>query len=585
MVIMEVVPQALARLGWVDTWFDRLWVRVARLFPKAVRMAAVSAVLLATVPANSQMATFDSFNLQEMLYEYSASGIRERIAQLWKESKDEARWVTDLVETYRAIKMARASYESLATFDLSQNVNVVDLLPQIDLPAGEYFGAGDTPWQDSNGNDHYVSLRFKLNPVGGISQTLDFSTLSKFQPKLRVNVDQLAQQLANLDFDALQMVQYRGPNGEMKGTPINVGKSVAERLGLWDNLLKGVNDWVGQKVKEQDTYNALQDQIALDARNFDLAAQDLKARADKEDAALQARLAGKDVPADLPSTYAMVYSPRIQLARQILAAQEASNKQQLDTLWSQLTAIKKMEEKRQAAVQGDAQVTEVLAQAAKIQQDMQTGFVKILDKYKVQRQDQGEKVGGGLLPSVSLTSADLENMKLPPQARDEVNRMMAAGMQALQVLQLKLQGQKYMADHLGTIDGVSKDLTDATNQLATAFQTRSSTELQNLNNTLKNLDRVRLDLWNAQEAQNRADDAARAQQVWNNFSDANQKYFGYMLTNKPMSAASLVENLVKNYMSLVKTFTTGRSLGDVMGPNSNSAQNDFQKEADLYNSF
>lgn len=581
-LISDFLSQVIARMGpsWIDTRAERAFWKTVRVFARRRRPLVLLGLLAVPQVASTQMAVVDGFNLKNNVYQFTAQGIRDRVAQLWKEGQDQARWVTDLVESYRAVKMARASYESLATFDLSQNVNVVDLVPQIDLPAGEYFGADDAPHQDANGNDHYVSLRFKLNPVGGISQTLNFSTLSKFQPKLRINVDQLSQQLANLDFDALQMVQYRGPNGEMRGTPINVGKSVAARFGLWDKVLGEANDWAGQAVKEQQTYQDLQQQQAYEAQYFTSNLLDLKTRADKEDADLRARLQGKDVTADIPSTYDQVYSPRVQLARQMLAAQQMAEKLELKQYWDKITNLKRTEEKRQAAVQGDAQVTEVLAQAAKIQQDMQTGFIKILDKYKVQRQDQGEKVGG-----LTLSTDDLQNMKLPPQARDEVNRMMAAGTQALQVLQLKLQGQKYMADHLATIDGVTKDLTDATNELATAYQNSSDSAVANLQSTLASLDKQRLANYDALQNQIRADAAARAAAASESLANANQKFFGYMLTKKPISGAALAENLVKAYVDLFRTFTTGRSLGDVMGPRFTGARSDYQAEQDLYNSF
>jgi hypothetical protein len=245
-----------------------------------------------------------------------------------------------------------------------------------------------------------------------------------------------------------------------------------------------------------------------------------------------------------------------------------------------LSGLKKTEEKRQAAVQGDAQVTEILAEAAKLQQSMLTGIDQILDKYKVKRKDSGEKVFG-----VSLKSTDLEDMKLPPPAQEEINRLMAATSQSLSVLQIKLQGQKYMAEHLATIDGVTKELSEATDALGKAYQNRASTELATLANTMKTLEKARLDQWQAREDHNRQDSAAHAQQVWDTFNDANQRYFKYMLTNKPMSAGALVENLVKSYFTLVKTFTGGRSLGDVMGPRYDKAKSSFQEERNLYDSF
>lgn len=588
----ETMLQIQARLGWIDTRPERAFWAMVR-FLRLNRKPALALILVVTsqaqspaptpVPAGTPVA--DSMNLANNIYQFSAQGIRDRIAQLWKESQDQARWVTDLVQSYRNIRMAKSAYESIATFDLAQNVNLIDLIPQIDLAEGQYFGGEENGFSERGGNSQYVSLRFKLNPSGGIAKTLNFSNLAKFRPKLRVDVDQLASQLANLDFDAVQMIQYRGPNGEPKGTPINVGRAVSARLALWDDILKSANDYLGQRQREQDSYSALQEQIARENQAFQLTVRGLQDRADKEDNELRMRLAGKSVPPDLPATYDMIYSPRVQLARGILAADQVRYKENLSALWGRLTAIKQTEERRQAAVQGDAQVTEILAEAARVQQAMQTAFDQILQKYKVKRNDPGEKIGGGLLPSLTLSSKDLADMKLPPPAQQEVERLMSATSQSLQVLQIKLQGQKYMAEHMQTINGVTKDLSDATNALSSAFSNRASAELTNLARNMKALDDQRLEQWRLREEQNRQDSAQNAQKIWEAFSDANQRYFKYMMTNKPVSAGALVENLGKSYFQLVKTFTGGRSLGDVMGARFNTGKVDFQKEMELYNSF
>jgi hypothetical protein len=58
---------------------------------------------------------------------------------------------------------------------------------------------------------------------------------------------------------------------------------------------------------------------------FDRAARDLQDQAQKADDDLKKRLAGKDVPPDMPATYDMIYSPRVQLARRILAADQAGS--------------------------------------------------------------------------------------------------------------------------------------------------------------------------------------------------------------------------------------------------------------------
>lgn len=588
----ETMLQIQARLGWIDTKPERAFWAVVR-FLRGNRKTALALALAVTsqaqapapTPVPSGTPVADSMNLANNIYQFSAQGIRERIGQLWMDSQAQARWITDLVQSYRALRMAKSAYESLATFDLAQNVNLIDLIPQIDLVEGKYFGGEENGFSEHDGNSQYVSLRFKMNPSGGIAKTLDFSNLSKFRPKLRVNVDQLASQLANLDFDAIQMIQYRGPSGELKGSPIVVANAVSARLALWDNILKSANDYLGQRQHERDSYDALQEQIARENQSFQLMVRGLQDRAEKEDNELRMRLAGKAVPPDLPATFDMIYSPRVQLARSILAADQVRYKQNLSDLWARLTAIKQTEERRQAAVQGDAQVTEILAEAARVQQAMLTGFEEILKKYKVKRKDAGEKVGGGLLPMVSLSSKDMEEMKLPPPAQQEVERLMAATAQSLQVLQIKLQGQKYMADHMQTINGVTKDLSDATNALTSAFSNRASSELTNLARSMKALDDQRLEQWRLREEQNRQESAQNAQKIWDAFSDANQRYFKFMMTNKPVSAGALVENLAKNYFQLVKTFTGGRSLGDVMGPRFNTGKVDFQKEMDLYNSF
>ena len=587
-MISDFLSQASARLGpaLFDTSAERLFWQAAKSLAKHRRPLVLLGLLTIPQMGDATLPVLDYASLQNAVQQYSAQGIRDRTAQLWKESKDEARWVTDLVESYRTIKIARASYESLATFDLAQNVSVIDLVPEVDLPAGQYFGSDPlNPTTDANGNVHYVSLRFKTNPVGGISNTLDYSTIAKFHPKLRINVDQLANQLANLDFDALQMVQYRGPNGELIDKPINVGQTVATRLAWWDKTLRDANDWVGQKLREDQTLNDLKTQQVLDAAAYQEQANRLKAQADKADADLRARLQGQAVAADIPSTYDQIYAPGVQLQRQLLAAQQAEERAGLKSLWDRLSAIKATEERRQAAVQSDAQVTEILAQEAQIQQNLQIGYKKILDKYKVQRQDPGESAGGGLLTLVNLSSTDLQNMKLPPPAREELERLMKATADATQVLMLKLNAQKQQAENLSTINGVTKDLAEMTQAMTDARWAGAASSLTSLQRTLQQLDDQRIANNAALQGQLDQEAAAQNAAILQNFSDANNRFFGYMLTKKPISGAAFMEGLLKTYGDLLKTFVGGRSLADVMGPKFAGAKNDWQAEQNLYSTF
>lgn len=584
---MDLIIQALLRLDYriFDMWGFRALFTASRTLrrPKAaLALLTCSTMLIAQAPATpapSGQPVYDNALVQTTIYNFSAQGIRDRIAQLWKENQDNARWVTDIISAYRSVKMARSAFESLATFDLAQNVNVIDLLPQIDLVPGNYFGGPEDGFETNGSESKWVSLRFKMNPSGGIARTLNLSTLPKFKPKLRISVDQLASQLANLDFDAIQMVQYRDPNGNV-GEPIDVGKAVAARLALWDELLKSVNDWVGHQRKEEQALQALRTQQAAENQRFYRLSSELRQQADKEDAALRARVNGGNI--DLPSTYDQVISPRVALAQATLQAQQAMNARELQVLSDQIRNLKKAEEKRQAAVQTDAQVTEVLAQVAAVQQAMQKNFKQILDKYKVKRQDNGEKAGGGLLPLINLSSKDLDQMKLPQPAREEIDRMMAAGSQALNALAIKLQGQKMMAENMATIDGISKDLAEATNRIGDGVWASASVELRQLNDTIAKLDKTLADSWNTREDNIRQEANTRLTNATADFTAANKRYFDYLLTKKSLSAAGLVETLLQSYGKFFRTMINGRSIGDVMGPKFASKANEYQAEMDLY---
>ncbi len=160
--------------------------------------------------------------------------------------------------------------------------------------------------------------------------------------------------------------------------------------------------------------------------------------------------------------------------------------------------------------------------------------------------------------------------------------MMAAGSQALGALQIKLQSQKFMADNLATIDGVSKELADSTNELGNMLKFRSGTELATLRDTLDRLDQAALENWKARETQNRLDAQAKADNWFNTFSDANKKYFNFIMTKKSASAANLTENLLKSYGQFLRTLTGGQSVADVMGPRYSTSASDYKAEQDLY---
>lgn len=238
----------------------------------------VALVLASGVVSPSQMAVVDAAHIQTSKLLAELKKQEDQLSQLWKEGKDNGRFLTDLLQVYRTIKLAKSQYEAVANFNLMSNINVVDILPIVPLPDGFIYGDSEQPAQtfrytDENGQEQEgkversLALRF-TSKQGGAAST--FQDWGKFKPNLKIDLSQIANQLSNIDFDAAEMTQFVDGTGHPLASAYRA-LGPTERLGkitsFYNGMLTELQNWkftfqqekAAQAMLDHDSQAMLQD--------------------------------------------------------------------------------------------------------------------------------------------------------------------------------------------------------------------------------------------------------------------------------------------------------------------------------------
>lgn len=254
-----------------------------------------------------------------------------------------ARWTRDVLDAYRMIKLTKSAYQAVANFNLAANINVVDLMPMINLPNEGLFGADDpngpqnTSQTLSNGNKLNSSLALRFTSTqGGFAST--FSNWGKFKPNLKINLSQIASQLSNIDFDAAEVTQLTAPDGHPIAQTYKV-LDPAERLGkitsVYNNVVTETLNWTGYFEKKREAQDSLNAQLGSIVNNYNNELQYRRNLLRKEETLEQSLQQAEDDAfsfSDLNPSSAQSNSEKWAFRRQRFEKEAAANQAALNTL-------------------------------------------------------------------------------------------------------------------------------------------------------------------------------------------------------------------------------------------------------------
>lgn len=420
--ILEHLEMVERRLGISTAWLGRPVLVTARTLRK--RAVVVFSIFLASgVVSPSQMAVLDAANLQTNKLLAELRKQEDHIRDLWKEGKDNARFLTDLLQVYRTIKLAKSQYEAIANFNLMSNVNVVDILPIVPLSNGFMYGDQDnTPPQtytyiDENGNqrrgtaEKSLALRFTYKQ-GGFAST--FQDWSKFKPNLKIDLSQIANQLANIDFDAAEMTQFVDATGHPLAEAYRA-LGPAERMGkitsFYNGMLATVQNWQYTIQQERDAKAAMnQDAMAVFA-SFETSTDLLRRQMQQEEErqrterkleydSLGLEPPATDTSAEFWANKRKIFERGTSRRRAFLDGMVADRKLRLDQMFKAFKTLKAAHSGTQTAMESLRVIESAQAEQSAAEQTFQKSRQQLLKDYAL------EFKGGNFEDTASLQMND-----------------------------------------------------------------------------------------------------------------------------------------------------------------------------------
>lgn len=562
---------------------DPAWAASYVAYPTQAAQDAAAAGVGQFAPTGTPVKDVAAFN--QRAQQFLSKSVSDRLRDLWKQTNDTATWLTDVVQTYRTIKMAKAQYDALASLNLMGNIQIVDFLPEMQLQPGYFFGSpadgfSNATTADGGSKQTYLALRFRERQGGAAAV---FQNWPKFQPNLSINPQQLAQQLANLDFDAVQLVQYKDTQGNPIGKAIEAGNpaEASSRIAAyWDNLLQQANDWVTYQSTVQSLMDSQQIQMALNQQAYLQRVQDLQNKINQADQAGRTVL-GIPVTTGTKSNWDAHYAPRVQLGALIMQGQEQINQTTIKQLSQKLQDIKQSNEVSQSSVTYFREAGAIQAQTQKILQTQLDTWNEILDRYKIARTDPGEKISNSVVGTIGLMSTDLANMKIPPQAEAELTRLMTRTVAAMQMQQMRLEALKENTRRVEAMDKAGNEVFQAQQKLITDARAATDSALDSAAMQAEAAVNDLQTFLDGQAAIRRADDAAAVKNLMNQLNQANSQFFTTF--GNRFSAMEMFTTIANTYKGFLGAFFGHRSLGDVMGNQTgNLASTNLAQEWAMY---
>jgi hypothetical protein len=465
-------------------------------------------------------------------------------------------------------------YQSLATFDLAQNLNIIDVLPTVPLQEGFVFGGPSNGFgavASASGNGEATlsmpALQFQSRKGGALST---FSDWGQFKPNLNINPQNLEEQLANIDFDCVQMTQRVDAQGNVIAEAIKTGDPQAaygKVFGWFNSLMQSINNWSEQGLEQQQATAALNQRILQDTANFEHNVRNLQNACDQQDQISSQMWSGLGIskPASVDSTYNICYAPNISNLQKLMDSRAAIEQQELTLRYQELTARKTNNADVQVAGTNFAEMVRIETENQKIMDSAQAVWAALYGKYKTLRTDPGEKDGNSIIGMLSLTSVDLEDMKIPPAGIQEFERLQRDVANQLAANQVKLNALNVKTDRIKLADqSISKhvqeqqDMLDAYKRMQDDYIGQDALNASMVNESY--IENVA-----ATEAQQRADDEKAAMKLSQNIQNANDKFFTFFNSTQRSAALNILPTLINDYFSIVKAFFGGQSLSDVMG--------------------
>jgi hypothetical protein len=517
------------------------------------------------------MPTFDWANWVQNASIAEKNDLKADFRAVAAENKEQLRWLSDMVQIYRNVKLARGIYESVATFDLAANVNIVDLVPDIPLPEGYLFGGPSSGFSSEQskdgGKDRFPSLRLTQR-TGGASAT--FTNWPKFAPKLKINASDLAHQLANLDFDLSATVQYKDASG------LPLGAAIAERdpklragklIAFYQDALEKLNNWPAQKIAQRDAVAQAQAEAAARAQWLDREQQQVNAYYDTERERTYKSL-GLITDMDLRVT---PYIEALKKANEVALAQRESA---INARYDQITGLKTVRDQRQALATSEIEIANLLGEMAAIQTKESEQIQAVIKRYGV----TATMPVSGPIGSLDFTKDAIS--KLSPQGQGEVQRLQRANANALALIAGKITAAQARAGSTAKIDSISQDLQDQVDNLHYAASQRSSDALFQAVALARQAD---LD---ARTAQNRLDTQARAanQAAMAQTADTVQTLTNAMLksTGAQVAPMKLLEGIAHAYGAMLSSFFSRVTVQQTMTPVDSGLDQEAKDVADMW---
>lgn len=401
--VLEHLEMTERRMGISTAWLGRPLRVVGRTMRK--RAVVVFSIFLASgVVSPSQMAVVDAVNNQTQKLLAELKKQEDHLSQLWKEGKDNARFLTDLLQVYRTIKLAKAQYEAIANFNLMSNINVVDILPIVPLADGFMYGDQDkTPPQtytytDENGQQQTgtvqksLALRFTYKQ-GGVAST--FQDWSKFKPNLKIDLSQIANQLSNIDFDAAEATQFVDATGHPLAEAYRA-LGPAERMGkittFYNGMLSTIQNWQYTLQQERDAKAAMnQDAMAIFS-NFETSTDLVRRQMQQEEERqrterqLEYDALGLDPPetdttAEFWATKRKQFERETARRRAFLDGMVADRRNRLDQMYQAFKLLKAAHGGTQTAMEALRTIESAQADQSAAEQNFQAGRQKLLQDY------------------------------------------------------------------------------------------------------------------------------------------------------------------------------------------------------------
>ena len=530
--IIRFISETQVRLGWVDTTSERiLWhvirevkniVKVPRRFTAASLMLLIIMRPMAAVPITPEV------------------GFLEVIKKLFEEVKKygdlgEKNYVKQMVNNIQKIQLDKVKFGSMSLSSLKDSIKPTNIINEINLKNHEFLGGGSNPDPGK-----YVPLRVRMRSNDIQGQLVDANIFNQIDDNEK-------------KFDAMQTIRQRAPEGDLIGQAILNGDPEAaanQTIEHWKSLLEDIDSSQAFENNIEQRKTILNNQKEVDKLAFDNLTNSLRATGELDEG----------------------HESDIKRMQDAMSNRHLINEKSLELRQQAIIDAKKNNEVIQSGVTHMAESVKIKAKIQGIMNDVQEKISKIIDAYgkrdrnndinnKRLIKDAFNKFNSGEYKNKftdgEIAAADedvLKDMKLPPAAQFEINRLLTMAHIAVQQQQTQLASLQEENLLIKAMDDSNREIFNKQQDLLQQFQEVNNDIVQHAATSKNAVNMYDAKVKNSKTKKiNDTNSKGMAERI----KSANATYLGYI--KKRHTVLSLFNILFGKYIEFFKSFFKGKS--------------------------